>query len=238
MTHPSPVGLFLDFYGTITSGDRDTVEAICQRVIEEHDLPLAAGAMGVQWGRRFFALIERSNGKQFRTLLDCQRISLAQTLSHLGLEVPCDGYVEPFRRYMRQPRLQPEVVDALRAIELPICLVSNADHDDLLAAIEHSGLRFDEVVTSQQVRCYKPDPGIFRQALTRTGWSADRVLHAGDSLHSDVAGARAAGVRTVWVRRQRRISDLPRAEPDYTVADLCDLAVLLRRLRIDRSQAG
>jgi len=230
MTHPTPVGLFLDFYGTVTAGDRDTVESICQRIIDQHNLPLAARQMGVQWGRYFFALIERSNGEHFRTLLDCQRISLAQTLSQLGLEVPCDGYVEPFRRYMRQPRLQPEVVDALSAIELPVCLVSNADDDDLLAAIQHSGLRFDEMMTSEQARCYKPDPGIFRQALTRTGWSADRVLHAGDSLHSDVAGARAAGLRTVWVRRRRRISDLPRAEPDYMVTDLRELAALLRRL--------
>ena len=230
MAHFTPVGLFLDFYGTITSGDRDTVESICQRVIDDHGLPLAAEAMGVQWGRHFFAMIERSNGEHFRTLLDCQRISLAQTLSQLGIDVPCDGYVEPFREYMRQPRLQPEVIDALRAVELPICLVSNADDDDLLAAMEHSGPRFDEVVTSQQVRCYKPEPDIFRHALARTGWRADRVLHAGDSLHSDVAGARAAGVRAVWVRRQRRISDVPRGEPDYTVGDLCELAALLRRL--------
>ena len=44
----------------------------------------------------------------------------------------------------------------------------------------------------------KPDPAIFRIALDALGVPADgSVLHVGDSLRYDVAGARAAGLRPV-----------------------------------------
>jgi 2-haloacid dehalogenase/putative hydrolase of the HAD superfamily len=121
-------------------------------------------------------------------------------------------------------------VAGLGRIRLPICLVSNADDADLLGAIRQGGLRFDHVVTSQQARCYKPHPDIFRRALRQTGWPAGAVLHVGDSLHSDVAGAHAAGLRAIWVRRKGRISDVPRATPEYAVADLHGVAALVAEL--------
>jgi 4-nitrophenyl phosphatase len=43
----------------------------------------------------------------------------------------------------------------------------------------------------------KPEPPLFRIALRRLGVTADRAAMVGDSLESDVAGGRGAGMRTV-----------------------------------------
>ncbi len=45
----------------------------------------------------------------------------------------------------------------------------------------------------------KPDPAIYARALGMMGVAADRVLAIGDSLHTDIGGAAAAGIDSLWV---------------------------------------
>lgn len=45
----------------------------------------------------------------------------------------------------------------------------------------------------------KPDPAIYAPVLEMLGCRKDRVLAVGDSLRTDIAGARAAGVDSCWV---------------------------------------
>ena len=45
----------------------------------------------------------------------------------------------------------------------------------------------------------KPDPAVYRPVLDLLGVPRDRVLAVGDSLRTDIAGARAAGVESCWV---------------------------------------
>ena len=54
------------------------------------------------------------------------------------------------------------------------------------------------VADSTRAGVAKPDPAIFGLALESLGVPAsDTVLHVGDSLRSDVDGARAAGIQPV-----------------------------------------
>ena len=59
----------------------------------------------------------------------------------------------------------------------------------------------DGMVTSAEAGAAKPDAAIFRRALARAGAERGDAVHVGDSLENDVAGARAAGIRAVLVRR-------------------------------------
>jgi len=45
----------------------------------------------------------------------------------------------------------------------------------------------------------KPDPAIYATALATLGLPAKRVLAIGDSLRTDIIGANAAGIDSVWV---------------------------------------
>lgn len=45
----------------------------------------------------------------------------------------------------------------------------------------------------------KPDPAIYAQAMGILGLKRDRVLAIGDSLRTDIAGAAASGIDSLWV---------------------------------------
>jgi putative hydrolase of the HAD superfamily len=61
--------------------------------------------------------------------------------------------------------------------------------------------RVEAVVTSAEVGAAKPAPALFEHALAVAGAAPAEVVHVGDSLDNDVAGARAAGIRPVLVAR-------------------------------------
>jgi putative hydrolase of the HAD superfamily len=73
----------------------------------------------------------------------------------------------------------------------------------------------------------KPDGRFFDAACERLGQPAAAVLHVGDDALLDIAGARAAGLRTAWVRRPGLAAAEVHADPpqpDWEGADLSTLA--------------
>lgn len=88
----------------------------------------------------------------------------------------------------------------LRRAGTAVAVVSNWDVGltDVLDALGLGGL-VDAVVTSAEVGVAKPDPGVFLAALDRIGVRVEDALHVGDREETDVAGARAAGIRSVLV---------------------------------------
>lgn len=224
-------GLFMDFYGTLVGGDREAVESVCRRIVAQYSLSITPEQLGIDWGKGYFALSEICNDGHFRTLYQIECDSLVETMRPLvGRDIDPAPFVAGLTDWLRSPpefEETHEVLGELRLRDIPVCLVSNADHQDLLAALDARGLRVDHVVTSESARSYKPDATIFRQALRETGWSAEKVMHVGDSLHSDVGGAKGAGLRAIWVCRSVRISDIGTAEPDHRVEDLRGLLELI-----------
>jgi putative hydrolase of the HAD superfamily len=97
----------------------------------------------------------------------------------------------------------PAALAELRALGLRLIVVSNWDVSlhEVLAA---TGLRtlVDGALSSAECGAAKPDPAIFAAALTLAGGVAPAaVLHVGDTPEADVVGARAAGIRPVFVAR-------------------------------------
>jgi 2-haloacid dehalogenase/putative hydrolase of the HAD superfamily len=221
-------GLFLDFYGTVTTGDRAAVEQVCKRLVEDHELALSPQELAVTWGERFFHAMDFCNGDNFETLYEIEARTLREMMTQLQREVDPYPYADWLRQYWQSPPLQPEAVEFLETFPLPICIISNADREDVDAALRVHQLRVVEVVTSEDVRSYKPAPRIFEEALARTGWRRERVMHVGDSLHSDVGGARLARLHSGWVNRKGRIHDVGTHQPDHEFADLHGITRLLK----------
>jgi 2-haloalkanoic acid dehalogenase type II len=224
-------GLFLDMYGTLTAADRAAVEEVCRLVIADTSVQISAPRLAVVWGERFFAELDHCNDERFQSLLEIEARTLRLTMAELGADIDPWPYARLLTEYWRNPPLQPEVPAFLAEFPLPICIVSNADRDDLACALERHAIRVAAAVTSEEVRAYKPSPKLFLEALRRTGWDRQRVLHVGDSLHSDVGGAKAAGLRSGWVNRAHRIHDIGTHRPDYEFADLMELLELVRSLQ-------
>jgi HAD superfamily hydrolase (TIGR01549 family) len=102
-----------------------------------------------------------------------------------------------------------ETLRELREAGLRLAVVSNADGRvaEYLAGAGLSGA-FDLIVDSGSVGIEKPDPRIFALALDRLGVDAGEAVHVGDSWEIDVEGARAAGIRPVYLGVQRGDGDV------------------------------
>ncbi|MCY4543765.1 MAG: HAD family hydrolase [Gemmatimonadetes bacterium] len=93
---------------------------------------------------------------------------------------------------------------------------------------ERCGLeaRFAFVIFSQDVQIEKPDRRIFEIAAQQADCALDELLHVGDSLKNDVAGANAAGVRSVWLNRDSQASHSG-IVAEYEIATLAELPAVL-----------
>ncbi len=76
----------------------------------------------------------------------------------------------------------------------------------------------DGIVTSAAAGVRKPGPEIFARALALAGAGPADAVHVGDSLEEDVAGARAAGIEPILIRRSG-----PAVAGVSTIASLAEL---------------
>jgi pyrimidine 5'-nucleotidase len=122
--------------------------------------------------------------------------------------------------YLKSWRTVPGAMELLAVLHerVPIGIVSNNLLAEQLEKIRHCGLEpyLSVVVISEEAGVAKPDPAIFRIALEKLERNADETVMIGDSWVSDIAGARAAGIRAIWFNRTRQ----PSPDPDAGVPEL------------------
>jgi putative hydrolase of the HAD superfamily len=113
----------------------------------------------------------------------------------------------------------------LRASGIRAAVVSNWDCSlpSVLASVGLGGM-LDAVVTSAEAGARKPDRRIFEAALEAVMCPPERALFVGDSLDIDVAGGRAAGIRSVLLDRGGAIGE---SEDIERIATLDNLPALL-----------
>jgi FMN phosphatase YigB (HAD superfamily) len=115
-----------------------------------------------------------------------------------------------------------------------LALVTNGPSDfqrDKLAAVGLIDV-FDAIVISGECGVAKPDAAIFRLALERLGAEPEDVWHIGDSISTDVVGAKKAGLSAVWLNRQGRAFDAEGGvRPDAEVRSLYEVTEMLGMAR-------
>ena len=129
------------------------------------------------------------------------RARCADILSwELDREVPVETMMEAFK-FRAFDDAKPALKE-LRSAGLRLVCVSNWDVS-LPDVLESCGLggTVDGIVTSAESGHRKPDPAIFQSALQVAGCGADEVVHVGDTVAEDIAGAEAAGIRALHIDR-------------------------------------
>ena len=111
-----------------------------------------------------------------------------------------------------------------------LAVLSNIDDDLFAYTAPKLRVRFDAVVTAQQVHSYKPSFNNFEALLRRYAIPRARLLHVAESLYHDVVPARSLGIATVWVNRRQgkaaAATKLVNVKPDLDVPDISRLAEL------------
>jgi putative hydrolase of the HAD superfamily len=112
-----------------------------------------------------------------------------------------------------------------------LAIVSNSDGTierqlrlfEICQTGDGGGVCVEAVIDSHVLGLAKPDPAIFHHVLGMLGAEAGRAAHIGDSVHADVGGARAAGVRPLHFDPLRRCDDTGHEH----LHDLADAAAVL-----------
>ena len=125
-----------------------------------------------------------------------------------------------------------ELLDRLTADGIRLAIVTNNLVAEQIPKLQQLKLdHYFEVVTiSEAVGVSKPDPIIFEVTLEKLSLSPADVVMIGDSLTSDIAGARAAGIRCVWLKRREDSSDTPPEGVPLIAGDLQDTETVMRVL--------
>ena len=122
----------------------------------------------------------------------------------------------------------PATLDAIHAAGVPIAVLSNSAFasDVIRHDLAKHGLadRLAFVMVTADYVVRKPNALLFETAAARLGVPAKEIWFVGDRLDTDVAGARAAGMVSVWLEPTgTRQSDTPDLTPDLAVRDWREL---------------
>lgn len=172
----------------------------------------------IEWSRKELPGAA-SWGKMIATML--ARANVPKTALPAALERLWDSHVA-FNLYSKVPEGFREAMKELRAGGVKVAVVSNSEGmlESLFTKLELIDC-FDALVDSASVGVEKPDPRIFAIACERTGTTADRALHLGDTIATDIEGAKNAGMRALLIdpfgHYQGLAPDVPRG-PNHVAA--------------------
>lgn len=115
---------------------------------------------------------------------------------------------------------------ALKRTGLLLGLVSNGASDRQRGELRAFGLEgvFDAIAISGETGVRKPAVAAFAQVLEKMSVDPNCVWHVGDSLTTDVAGAKAAGLAAIWLNRNGRVRKDTDPLPDLEIRSLSEVA--------------
>ena len=144
--------------------------------------------------------------------------------SAVGHEI-ADIYVE--ERDQTNVEFLPGAPEALDAVTDTYRVGMVTDGDPWMQSQKLEGLgiedRFEVVVHGGHDAPYKPNAEPFHVALDELGVDPENAVHVGNSLESDVRGAIAAGLQSVWVPRDDPDLD-PDPRPHYVLDSVGEVA--------------
>jgi 2-haloacid dehalogenase len=224
--------LVFDVFGTVVDWRAGVVRESRRLLGDVVD----AEALADAWRGRYVPSMERVRRGElpWTCLDDLHRASLDELLTELGVpDVP-----EPVRSelVLAWHRLDPwpDSVAGLTRLKARhvIASLSNGNVALLVDMAKHGGLPWDTVLSAELFGHYKPDPAVYDGAARLLGLPPERVLMVAAHT-SDLAAARARGLRTAYVHRPAEhgpaATPPPAEDPeaDISVSSLTALATEL-----------
>ena len=116
----------------------------------------------------------------------------------------------------------PEVADALRELGGKQAILSNGSPDILLPLVGNSGLRFDAVISVDELKVFKPAPQVYQLAVDKLKVPKHRIGFVSSNCW-DAIGAKSYGFRVYWINRTNAPIDRLGVQPDGVLGSLRDL---------------
>jgi len=239
-------GVTFDWWGTVV--EIPAVRDVYDEQMREIRVDRAAKALEATGLRVNRSLLYRAYDAQtdllLRTWNNLQDLSVEEQtrayLGFLGVDEGREDLIQTLEEAFgsaiefRLPALYPEIGETLRALRdrgYRTGLISNTGRTGgrFLRPVQDRlgiGESFDIRIFSDEVGVRKPDRAIFQVALDELSLAAKEVVHVGDDVVADVAGAKSIGMRAVWFNT----GFWKDARPERADAEIRGLAELPRLL--------
>ena len=158
---------------------------------------------------------------RYKTFLEITRDALRyavkeqkEDLSKENEEILIEGYLH-LSHY-------PEVENVLKKLQhQKLAVFSNGSHDMLDPLVQNAGLSslFDEVISIDESKQYKPTPASYNLALEKLKIKREEVLFM-SSNGWDISGAKSYGFHTAWINRNGLPVEELDLAPDKIYSDL------------------
>ena len=142
---------------------------------------------------------EELRSYRFKNLLEQFGVTNNELASKLEIEFlatcPKQGHLLPFAE---------ELVKVSKS-KFNICLISNGFQETQELKVNHSNLKgyFDFIFTSESTKHKKPNIAFFNHVLETLQVTKEQCLIIGDNPHTDIQGAKNAGIDSAWINTQK-----------------------------------
>ena len=94
----------------------------------------------------------------------------------------------------------------LKRLSIPSCIVTDLTAQIQMRKWEKLGLSqyVNFLVTSEEAGVEKPDPKIFKLALSKLNLNASEVIMIGDNEEKDIAGAKQLGIKSYCIKAENQ----------------------------------
>ncbi|HZE59240.1 MAG TPA: haloacid dehalogenase type II [Burkholderiales bacterium] len=206
--------LVFDAYGTLY--DVHSVMRRCESCFPANGMQLSqlwrAKQLEYTW--------QRSLMQRYVPFSQVTREALAYSCAALGLDAG------PHAAALMEEYLHlapfPEVPAALERLKMKRAILSNGSPDLLDPLVRNSGLRFDAVLSVDELKIYKPAPQVYALAVKRLGVPKERIGFVSSNCW-DALGAKSYGFRVYWINRGGAPLDRLGFTPDEQVKSLDEI---------------
>ena len=171
---------------------------------------------------------EFPNRERFILMFESMKLQPSEKTDRLVDEMVI-AHMDGLSRCIEFPEENKRTLEEVKKKGYLTAIVSNFDYAPTAYALIDKydiGRFFEQIIISEEVGWRKPKDIIFRRALRLLNIKPEEALFVGDNFNADIKGAKAVGIRTVWLNKNL---DAEEAEPhpDYTIEKLPQLNDIL-----------
>jgi putative hydrolase of the HAD superfamily len=218
--------LIFDLYGTLVDIHTEENELVWEKTAIFFGF-YGAHYTGPQLKQAFQAAMSARQAQAGQSYECFPDIPFEQVMAQLfrvkGITEPADSLgfhaAQLFRiTSIEYVKLYPGALDALatlRAKGYRLWLLSNAQRIFTEYELRHLGLgeQLDGIYISSDYRCRKPDTRFYRALIEEQGLDIQNCLMIGNDRHTDIAGAKALGMATLYMHTNLTPPDQADADP-------------------------
>ena len=216
----NPQALVFDAYGTLFD-----VYSVAQRC--DSFWPGKGAALSLAWrAKQLEYTWQRSLMRRYRPFSEVTREALGYACEALGLQLTATQVEALMSEYLTLATY-PDVPAALKKLHgRKLAILSNGSPDMLEPLVKRSGLKFDAVLSVDELQIFKPAPQVYELAVTKLKVSKENIGFVSSNCW-DALGAKSFGFSVYWINRAAAPVDRLGFRPDAILKTLGDLPEVL-----------